>query len=142
LYYIKFSETDENYNTEYEATNDDMKFLSELQGSPFYIEDFEAIISLWEKKVLANDVLPFEEMLISLPSKYQDKSSSVHQLYNYWVSLRVTLKGPLMRKYKSKPDPSNADPNVTFRPFTENKPSLRKTKKNESDNITKVCYNI
>lgn len=83
-------------------------------------------------------MIPFEELFYLLPPKFQDKQKSVNQLYTYWVNLRTTLKKPLMRKYWAKPNSTNTDPNVTFRSVNESKPSLRKFKKNEGENILKV----
>lgn len=127
---------------DYEATQEDIKFIEKLGKPSFTIEEFERLINLFERENYNADnkvslfplfVIKSEEGLI------RKNEEGVTKIYDYWNETRANrLNKGLMRKYWRAPDPNNNDPRVTFRSLKNEKHNLRRNRKYDEEYLKKV----
>ena len=131
---------DTRYN--YEATQEDLQFLTELKGSPFTRLELERLIDLFERENadLETEVKTFGAIMSKADEPLMRKNpEGVQKIYEYWKQLRESRgsKG-LLRKYWKAPDPTNNDPKVTFRRCKDEKRNLRRNRKYDDEFLKKV----
>lgn len=141
--YIVQPEPDRDSRYNYEATQDDMLFLTEFKGSPLSISDFEKMIDFFEKENAdAEETVKIFNVIFS---KAEDvfirrNPDIAERVYEYWKQLRTSRGGKkgLLKKYWRAPDPMNNDPKVTFRRSKDEKRNLRRNRKYDEEYLKKV----
>lgn len=127
---------------DYEATQEDIKFLSKIKEPQFTVDEFERLINLFEKENYKadNKIILFPSFVWRAESDLIKKNEEgVRQIYDYWNKVRGdTLNNSLMRKYWRPADLNNNDPRVTFRTSKEEKHNLRRNRKYDEEYLKKV----
>lgn len=147
LRYIVYPDPELDKRYDYEATQDDLLFLTELKGSPFTLNDFEQMINFFEKENADSEetVKPFSVIIKKAKNPIMDNHPvPAERVYEYWKQVRSNrggMKG-LLKKYWKAPDPMNNDPKVTFRRLKEEKRILRRNRKYDEDYLKKVANSI
>jgi len=137
-------EDDTKYN--YEATNEDLLFLTELAGSPFTVQEFEKLINFFEKENNDDESVKsyefFRAQILALNMK--QSLEDISKIYDYWKDARNFKHGGkgLLRKYWKPPDPMNPNPKVCFRKNKEEKRNLRRARKYDYEFFQKVFFII
>lgn len=139
-------ELDTRYN--YEATQDDLLFLTELKGSPLNIAEFERMVNFFEKENAdAEETVRSFDLLLKRTSNpvMRGNPEVAKRVYDYWKEVRKNRGGRkgLLKKYWKAPDPMNNDPRVTFRRSKDEKRNLRRNRKYDEDYLKQVfaAYN-